>query len=241
MTAGETLGEAVLEDGGFRRATCVTEEPTELLVLKKEHFDMTFKKFLEREHEEKVDFLSGIGCFTGWDRKKLSKAAKYCRQRTYREGEVIVSQDAPADNMFFIKSGLVSMLRTLTVDVGSGEDVHNEQEQEEHSIDCEVCVAKICAGDIIGEATILDPEGLGVFPSSAVCETQAVCYRLDRVQIKNTEWDDRTRAELKSIAVVYPEASILLQAHIDHLQFKKRSSQIMKIFWGKQKPKKRLR
>jgi len=120
MTAGETLGEAVLEDGGFRRATCVTEEPTELLVLKKEHFDMTFKKFLEREHEEKVDFLSGIGCFTGWDRKKLSKAAKYCRQRTYREGEVIVSQDAPADNMFFIKSGLVSMLRTLTVDVGSG-------------------------------------------------------------------------------------------------------------------------
>lgn len=255
MTAGETLGEAVLEDGGFRKATCVTEEPTELLVLKKEHFDMTWKKFLQREHEEKVDFLGGIACFSGWERETLSRAAKYCRERTYREGEVIVCQDAPADSIFFIRSGLVSLLRMLTVDMGGEEEeldddnrpfVDNErteEEQEDDLVECEVCVAKICAGDVFGEATVLDPQdGRSAFPSSAVCETQTVCYRLDRVQIESSgEWDDNTRAALRDIAVSYPEDAILLQAHIDHLQFKKRSSQIMKKFWSKQDPNKRSR
>ena len=41
MTAGDTLGEAVSEEGGIRKAACISEETTELLVLHREHFGET--------------------------------------------------------------------------------------------------------------------------------------------------------------------------------------------------------
>ena len=227
MTAGETLGEAVLSDGGKRKASCVTEEPTEMLVLKKYHFDLTFKKFLERGHEEKVDFLARVECFASWSRERLSNMANYCRERKYRAGEVVICQGNSADSIFFIKSGLVSILRTLRVDVAN------------RPIICDVCVARVCARDVFGETTVLDSEKMGVFPSSAVCETHTVCFRLDKVQIIDGDWDKKTLLDLKGIAVVYPEDSILLQAHVDHLQFKKQSAQIIKNM--RRDPKKRQR
>ena len=92
MTAGETLGEAVMYQRGKRRASCVTEEPTEVLILKKEHFDQTFQKFLQKAHETKMDILATFACFSHWNRDKLRSIANVCRERKFEAGEAIIKQ-----------------------------------------------------------------------------------------------------------------------------------------------------
>jgi len=270
MTAGETLGEAVVETRGLRKASCVTEEPTELLVLQKQHFDQTFQKFLQRAHEEKVEFLSKFDCFASWTIKKLTVLAKYCRERKYHAGEVITVQNAPVDSMYFIKTGVVSVLRTLSVnnddnDGGSSNERSAgvqivEQSRTSDGTECEnndipgnklpqaplsssppsqqvpsssreVCVARLFTGDVFGESAILDSNDDGArkcFPSTIVCETQVICYRYDRVQIIRSDFDDKSKKSLAKMAVSYPDDSILLQAHVDRVQFRKQSERILR-------------
>ena len=69
MKAGETLGESIMLEGGIRKASCVTEEPSEILLLKKEHFRQTFHVFLQRAHDEKVNFLSSFLFLSHWNSK----------------------------------------------------------------------------------------------------------------------------------------------------------------------------
>ena len=66
MNVGETLGEAVGGDGGdehARKAACVTEQRTELLILNQKGFVKTFKVFLERREREKMEFLREVPIF----------------------------------------------------------------------------------------------------------------------------------------------------------------------------------
>ncbi len=62
-------GEAIMLEDGVRKASCVTEEPSEILFLKKEHFHQTFHVFLQKSHDEKVEFLSAFDFLSHWDSK----------------------------------------------------------------------------------------------------------------------------------------------------------------------------
>lgn len=153
---------------------------------------------------------------------------------------------------------------------------------------CDICVAKLCAGDIFGEASVIvknhrftegnlskrnssgheyrrriennflngddmnsectsfyedynrgfhhglsSPKGGGSDtstlmmtqqnPSSVVCDTLAICYHLDKVQINLEDWDKETLSKLSTMAVSYPKDEILYKAHLDQIKFQKQS------------------
>ena len=92
MNVGETLGEAV--DGGTRKASCVTEKVTELLVLEREGFRNTFKVFFQEQDRRKMKFLLTFPffCLSLWDEQVLLSQAHFCRERIYRAGDIIVEQ-----------------------------------------------------------------------------------------------------------------------------------------------------
>ena len=210
MKAGETLGEAVLQ-GGTRKAACVTEETTELLVLRKIHFDLTFRLFLERVHDDKVNFLSKFQCFRNFDKKKLNTMADFIREHEYNTGDTIIRQNEIADSVYFIKSGLISISRIP------------DTEGSEHIEP--ICLSKLCSGDIFGEAAANgNPCLRKLFPSTAVSETKAICYRLDKKQMDRCGWDQSTRTLLSIMAIKYPDDTILVQAYVD----RKRRLQIRK-------------
>lgn len=73
MVAGDALGEASIFDDGTRKASCVTEEPSEILTINKKHFDKTFKVFLEKSHNQKMAYLSRFDFLSNWK-------SKYCSQ-----------------------------------------------------------------------------------------------------------------------------------------------------------------
>jgi tetratricopeptide (TPR) repeat protein len=66
ITAGETLGEAIISEDATRKAACVTEEPSEMLVLNRKNFDKTFEIFVEKSMDEKRSFLSDFDFFSSW-------------------------------------------------------------------------------------------------------------------------------------------------------------------------------
>ena len=92
MTAGETLGEAILTEDGIRKASCVTEEPSEILVLNRKHFDSTFHLFLDKIKKEKNEFLRGFDFLLNWENSQLDSLAQICRQKTYHAGDIIIKQ-----------------------------------------------------------------------------------------------------------------------------------------------------
>lgn len=93
MTAGETLGEAILSEDGVRKASCVIEEPnTEIIVLNRKHFDSTFHLFLDKMRKEKIDFLSGFDFLSDWKWEELNLLAQVCRKKIYHSGDIIIKQ-----------------------------------------------------------------------------------------------------------------------------------------------------
>jgi len=198
MKAGETLGEAALK-GETRKAACVTEEPTELLILRKIHFESTFCLFLERLNVEKVEFLSKLQCFKNFEISKLKQMADFISEHKFEAGHEVIRQNDSADSLYFIKSGLIAILRTPE---------NNVKEKIDN-----ICLTKVSSGDIFGEAAALQSESIGgSHPSTALCETKSVCYRLNKNQICRCGWDNGTRRVLAFMAVKYPPDIILVQA-----------------------------
>ena len=157
----------------------------------------------------------------------------------------------------------------------------------------DVCVAKLCAGDIFGEACLME-KGTSLFsdissnvnigicssysstsaniegrnhlpklhsknlpsscassssslkelhnqkkrgrnsaiiksnPYSAICDTIAICYRLDKVQIKMEDWDKETFEKLSTMAVSYPKDDIqLYEAYLNQIRFQRQSKELV--------------
>lgn len=227
MKSGETLGEAVLQ-GDVRKASCVTEQPTELLCIQKEHFDLIFRAFLERVQEEKMNFLSQLQCFRNLTPDRLNFLANFAREHKFNAGETIIRQDSPADGVYFLKSGLVSVnrrlrfcdsMRNVALTSSSSSSGNQTPKHEQHMSDVNVCVTRLSSGDIFGEASVSRMDGeKKLFPSSVVSETKVVCYRLDKVHIddSNCGRDGSTIATLISMmAIKCPSNEILYQAHLN--------------------------
>ena len=150
-------------------------------------------------------------CFRSFDKAKIQKMADFIREHEFDADETIIRQQNSSDSMYIIKSGLISILRVPESD-------------EQERID-QICLTKLSSGDIFGESTAIEDQGLGgLFPYSAVCETKAVCYRLDKNQIDRCGWDPNTKRLLYIMAVKYPGDAILVQA----FKNRKRSIQIRK-------------
>ena len=153
MNAGETLGEAVggnSKETQVRKASCVTEQPTELLLLDQKGFDATFKKFFQRRDLEKVLILKrNFNCFSDWPTRDIAKFAEYCREHTYAPGATIVKQGSTSQSLFFVEHGLVNVMRGINAADSSGKVV---------SV-CEVLATRLTSGEIFGEEMLLQERG----------------------------------------------------------------------------------
>ncbi len=229
MNAGDTLGEAVGHgEEAYRKAACVTEQPTELLVLNQHGFNKTFKIFFEKRERDKMLFLKNLSCFGGnqWSEDEILKLAHYCREQEFRAGNAIVTQDQSCEGLYFIQSGLVTVLRNIN---GIFDD-------EGKPSMCTVAVTKLCSGECFGETTVLDMNSGSAYPSTIICETLVKCLRIDKAQLKGKKWqDENVQAVLKEASVRYPDDNVLLQAHIDMRRSQTRKKKVMLEMHGTMK------
>jgi CRP-like cAMP-binding protein len=222
MNAGDTLGEAV--GGGKRKAACVTEQDSELLILDKQGYENTFKIFLEERDIEKRNFLRTVRCFSNpvqWSDDDLLSIARVAQLREYVAFDDVVTQGDQADALFFIRKGLCSVIRTVI-----------KTERNADLILCDAVVTKLCSGEMFGENTVLERGGsaaTGFFPSTVQCETKTQCLRLDVAQIPMDKFNNQACCDsLARNAVIYPDDNILLQSFIDRKKDNARTIKVMK-------------
>jgi CRP-like cAMP-binding protein len=214
MSAGETLGEAIMTETKRRVAAAVTEEPTELLILNQKHFDDTFHVFIKKIQRDKISFLSTFDIFSGWSKESMDNLAFQAQEKKYHTGEKIIIQGAQADSIYFIHTGIVSLHRSLSCGT--------------------IPLAKLSGGELFGESTILDSKEMAKFPYTAVCETITVVYRVDKKQMQKSDWDK----EIESIKLMtYPTDSELIKSF-----FAKRRLQREKVeVWKKIKRESKIK
>ncbi|GMH56985.1 hypothetical protein TrLO_g11314 [Triparma laevis f. longispina] len=217
INVGEALGEAAAT-GGLRKAACVTECVTELLVLNKHGFQKTFKKFFEDKDRDKRTFLRNLSFFKPFNEDELLKEAHFCREVEYRAGDTIVKQGDDADCIFFIMSGLVNAIRNLN-------DVNDDGE----TTLCSVMLTKLCTGEFFGENAILNNEIYPYYPSTIECETTVRLLKLEKSQMNLSLWESEKVLELlKDAAYKYPDDNVLLQTHVDIMRSRQRKRRVMK-------------
>jgi len=227
MNVGETLGEASLQ-GVPRTATCVTEKPTELLVLDNAGFKKTFTVFFEKQEQDKIRFLRQFKFFSKefWSDNELLQAARFCRECSYRSGEEIVVQGNDANHMFFIVSGLANVEREVVDETSSG----GRAVDDASTCLCNVTITKLASGEHFGEVIVLDDTTFNpVYPSSVVCETMVKCLKLERNQMDLKKFrSEPVKAALTECSYKYPDDNFLLQTHLDLSRNRSETKKVMK-------------
>ena len=217
MNIGDTLGEAAAT-GGIRKAACVTESATELLVLNRHSFEKTFKVFFEKKDRDKTVFLKSIPFFKHFTEDEILREAHFCREVEYRAGQTIVSQGDDADCMYFITSGLVSVVRSL-----------NHSTPEGVATIASVSLTKLCTGAFFGENAVVDYDVYPFHPSSIICETTVKVLRLSRETMSEGPWGrEEVVAAVRGAAYRYADDNVLLQTHVDLTRNQRRKKKAMK-------------
>jgi CRP-like cAMP-binding protein len=143
--------------------------------------------------------------FSKWSKESMDNLAFQAQEKTYHTGEKIIVQGKHADSIYFIKTGIISLHRSLSCGI--------------------VQLAKLSGGEFFGETTILDSKDLAKFPYTAVCETIAVVYRVDKKQMQKSDWDK----EIESIKLMtYPPDNELIKNHFAKRRLQRETVKVWK-------------
>ncbi len=129
-------------------------------------------------------------------------------------------QGDQSNSIFFVKTGMLSLKRKLPNPESDSSSGSRTKTIQHH-------VATLSSGDIFGEATILDSTRETVFETSCYSETLSICYRLDRIQLDMSHWDEETKNKLMERSIKIQDDSVLLRSQEVQKKFKKRSALIV--------------
>jgi|SwirhisoilCB2_FD_contig_81_4422384_length_1200_multi_3_in_0_out_0_1 CRP-like cAMP-binding protein len=117
------------------------------------------------------DFLQDLGLFEGLSREQLDRIAAVCVERRCEPGEVIFTEYARGDDMFFIKDGM--LLVQISTQTQATEPP--QAASERHTI------ARLMAGQYVGEQAMVDD---AVRSATVVSEGNSVLLSISRADIE---------------------------------------------------------
>jgi CRP-like cAMP-binding protein len=117
------------------------------------------------------DFLQDLGLFEGLSREQLDRIAAVCDERRCEPGEVIFTEYARGDDMFFIKDGM--LLVQISTQTHATEPP--QAASERHTI------ARLMAGQYVGEQAMVDD---AVRSATVVSEGNSVLLSISRADIE---------------------------------------------------------
>ncbi|KAL9645310.1 hypothetical protein ABK040_002509 [Willaertia magna] len=114
---GDYFGEvnvcdALLKEGTWR---WIANEETEVVKIPYEKYEMTFGKILEKQLQERVDFMRNliVPIFSGYPDAQLFELCKSINVEFIPSRKVIVTEGKEGDTMYFIKSGECSVIKAM--------------------------------------------------------------------------------------------------------------------------------
>lgn len=103
---GQAFGEvALIKEDCVRTASVVTDENTDLMVVNRALYNRSVRDVLEREFNEKTEFVEKNPLFKHWLPKMKKSMTIALQKETMHYGSPIVRQGQPVENVFFMLSG----------------------------------------------------------------------------------------------------------------------------------------
>ncbi|XP_015779126.1 PREDICTED: uncharacterized protein LOC107356968 [Acropora digitifera] len=116
LRRGDSFGELAILHDTRRKATVISREPIELLVISKEDFVDIFmlaggnKNINDPDHKK---FVHNIHFLKGWPVELMASNPKKCLFHFFRSGSVLVKDSNHSDWIYIIKSGSCQVLKKL--------------------------------------------------------------------------------------------------------------------------------
>ncbi|KAI9345689.1 hypothetical protein BDR26DRAFT_143378 [Obelidium mucronatum] len=114
MGVGEGFGDIALKNKCQRTATVQTLFPTELLKVEKEDYDRHLRTVHIHETGALHSFFCKVPAFEGWTKSSLLAVTQRTFRNTYKLRHVIYVEGEDLKTIYFLKSGIVSVIKTIT-------------------------------------------------------------------------------------------------------------------------------
>ncbi|KAJ8310678.1 hypothetical protein KUTeg_012543 [Tegillarca granosa] len=100
---GQTVGEiALIKEDCIRTASVVVDEDTDLMVVDRTLYNRSVRDVLEREFNEKTEFVENNPLFHTWPPRQKKSMAIALKKESYQYGAPVTKQGHTVDNIYFI-------------------------------------------------------------------------------------------------------------------------------------------
>ena len=110
---GEAFGELALLYNAPRAATITANEPCVLWKLDRDTFNHIVKDASQKRREKYEAFLESVSIFETMEPYERSKLADAFVEHKYKEGDFIINEGEPGNELFLIQEGSAIATKTL--------------------------------------------------------------------------------------------------------------------------------
>jgi CRP-like cAMP-binding protein len=203
FTSGTTFGENGII-GDIHKEEYRTLEPTQLMVLEKNVFEIVLSNARKEKFEEQYSFLNSVSLFDNISDHIVSHLASIGLTKKFAPNTILAKQGDRPRGFYIIHTGSAKLLRNLNVRVLEG------------VVDRIVQIDEVESGDLICDYAFLYQEPLEY---SVLCSMPLVAYFFDKDDFKppyHTYLND-----IKMISRKIPDDNQLSQNFIQKISWKK--------------------
>ena len=212
---GEEAGEeALARKYGVRGATIKCAEPCDMLLVSLEDYVQILELAMQRDLEERVEFLAQRPLFYGWSTTRLNQLAKCITVQKFLPNKPIFVQGSEGKFLWIIRRGSVKVVREIQV--GRNRQTHAPIYK---LLQC----ASLGQGRFFGELSIIrnTPHS-----ASAIAASKTILYKLPKPEFTKFIID-KTLEIVQRTAGSYPSDAELVASYRDHLRWEQYKSRLV--------------
>jgi cAMP-dependent protein kinase regulator len=228
---GEGFGELALIYDSTRSATIMTHEKTELIVLDKDSFRKHIRTVQTSHISQIMDFYKDFPAFQNLQPNQIALYAGKSLLHKFPSNTVVIRQGEVPNDIFFIRSGRVKVIRRMNFKVHpKTKQINPDDPGDPTPEDIEagnyksmlVEIDELSNGDSFCDLALLNKEGMHY---SIVCTIP--CELITFPGYELTQMDAKIIKDYRSICKPYPEDMELRRVYLDIIRWDRWKKQLI--------------
>lgn len=113
---GKGFGELALLENVPRSASLFATKATHLMLVSRVNYIKAVQFYHQKQAIKNVEFLNEVRLFDKFEEEIKKKFSSFCYENTFQSKSVLLKQNDPITKIFFIKTGSISMFRTIDLE-----------------------------------------------------------------------------------------------------------------------------
>ncbi|KNC48280.1 uncharacterized protein AMSG_04510 [Thecamonas trahens ATCC 50062] len=212
---------------GVRGATIKCAEPTDILLVSLNDYVQILELAMQRDLEERVEFLSQRPLFYGWSSSRMNQLAKCMTIEKFLPNKPIILQGSEGKFLWMIRAGSVKIVRELKVGISrkTSEPVRKF-----------LHIATLGVGEFFGELAIIHN---APHSASVLAASKCVVYKLPKPEFTKFIVDKALEI-VQLTSANYPSDAELLAAYREQLTWERYKSRVVERVLSRKRTRREL-